>query len=511
MFDKTRRTIRRGVRQARYRVGESIAGSGNLQLAFNRRVVASKAVRAFETLDDTLDQLKHDLDRHQEFGGPRSKRISNLQTLQKELWHLWHIDPTTRNAIMLLTALTVGNGIAVDFGEQRTVDGRRAQDVWDEFDATAKYTCRCGRFWKATLNMFLFGEWFHWFKDIELIEETEGELAGLTMTAAPGSMPTDMRGLDPITSPGGIFNVRTMRGDIETVLAYERAGMVPRKVLFPAEVNRWQTSMAGNDDRGRPILEAAIDDIYRLRQSKVTNWMFKEWRRRLLTIIYKITDPDLADDLPATLPVPEPLSALEVPAGAEVEFPNSGAFTDEADRFDNDSVRGPMGGVAQATQIPIHVLALDFREGTLAGLESATGPLGRISDMWQGRIESNIEGDARIVCGAFQRGGTKPLEVNVSVNPVVIRDPWDERDSWLAMWLEGALSLETLHEKTDVDHEAELVRLKDERDEENERRAAENPNNREFGDTDDDDEGDEQFVPAVVAAGQGPSPGAPLR
>lgn len=517
-LNKIRRDLKRGIRRARYRVGESIAGRADLQRHYNRKVVATKSVRAFEALDDTLDQLRHDLDRHQEFGGPRSRRISNLHTLQKELWHLWHIDPTTRNAIMLLTALTVGNGISIDFGEQVRTDGVRAQDAWDEFDAKVKYSCRCGRYWKATLNQFLFGEWFHWFKSIDLQDVIEGELAGLTRELDPtaDNFPTDMRGLDPITSPGGVFDVKTLRGDIETKLAYVRSGAIPNKVLYPPEVTVWLTSMAGNDDRGRPILEAAIDDIYRLRQSKVTTWMFKEWRRRMLTIIYKITDPDLADDLPDTLPVPEPLTALEVPAGAEVDFPDSSKMTDEGGRYDTDSIRGPMGGVAQATQLPIHLLALDFREGTLAGLESATGPLGRIADMWAGRVQGFIESDALKVAGTKQRNG-KPMEVNATVHPVVIRDPWDERDSWLGMWLEGALSLESLHEKTDIDHDAELERMVNERAA---RMAGEpiNPNEAEFGNNGDgeleelDDSGD-RFTPRAAAIG---SPGvradgAPLR
>lgn len=455
------------VERIRERIGRAIARPGLERRYIIRRARADERDalrRAVETYTDDTDQLKIDKDRFDDFGGPRTRRTRGLEALQREMWHLGHIEPAVVNAIMHLQAIIAGNGIDVEVDpDARTPDGRNAAEVWSQVDEQIDYCSNAGLCADAIANTLLFGEYFHWWRGpgFERFDD-QGE-------RPRNAIATEVRVMDPISKD----HIQKEESLADGSPAWQRRGMVRPKIIPAWQVTHWVTGRFGKIERGRPLLESAVDDIWRLRQSRQTSWMLNEYRKRLMTFIYNIIDAEAADNLPDTFDIPDPLSILEVPAGAEIEFPDISKANESGAGWrgwaDTGGVRGPMMGISQASQLPIHLLQMDYREGTFAGLGQADGPLAKVASQWQQKFSHPVKADVRQVVG-------EDVGVTVRFRDVIIRDPAEEREAWLKAYELGAISLETLHNKIGVDAEKERERLDRDRGDLDELLGQRNPN-----------------------------------
>ena len=88
-----------------------------------------------------------------------------------------------------------------------------------------------------------------------------------------------------------------------------------------------------------------------------------------------------------------------------------------------------------------------------------------MAELFRSRLERGIRSDVRHVVGERQPSGA-PLEISVNIKPVIIRDEFKERESWLAIREAREISGTTFHEKVGLDPDDEKRRLLEERDDE---------------------------------------------
>ncbi len=409
---------------------------------------------------DNFDQLRIDLHQQRSLGAPRLSRTSNLPRLQRDMWELWHIEPVVKNAVTMMTALITGGGIFVDVPEDQP-GGTALKSLWDEFDLKNRYTKRI--VWKNIIDTLLMGEIVNVF-DASLTSPDERTLGS----------PRRVVPLDFI-STGGIASIKTSTLNPMEPLLFERRGTF--RGLRPDEVTHWKAPAAGNQVHGRPVLEAAYDDIWRIRQSGVTLWMQQEWRQRILSFIYKITDPTNADKLPEKLPLPEGLEGLELPPGVDLEIPALKDTISAGGRLDDTPVVPPLLRVAQTIQLPYHILVMRFNEANFASLLSAEGPTVKVAEYWGGIFEEYVEADVRKVVG-------EDAEVTVKIKPTVMRNQAEERSSTVELLLSNIIDMRSAREDLGFDHDEIEKRLVIEREGEEE----EEPEEEEETTTDEDEE-----------------------
>ncbi|KKM82160.1 hypothetical protein LCGC14_1322430 [marine sediment metagenome] len=387
-------------------------------------------------------------------GGPL-KLMRMLADLQTTSWTWWHIEPIVGNILATWTALVIGNGVDITIeDDQRRFDGSNAKQAWDEFDTRNDYAAEGGRVWDAAFNTFLFGEWFHWF-----IPDPSG-----------GPWPTIVRGLDPI-SKGGIRKVITDPNDFELPTEYTRRGALFAPI--PAEeISHWRLALGGNQTRGRPIIERAFDDIFRLQQTRLSTWMLQEYRMRIMVQRY-IREKSSAAELPLNIQMPAPLTIQEVPPGAKIEDPDL-SKTVIGRSGDNTPEKLLHTAIAQAVFLPLHIVTQEFREANLASLIAAEGPTAKMAELFRSRLERAIRADVRQVVGNRQPNGDA-LEISVNIKPVIIRDEFKERESWLSIREAREVSQMTFHEKVGLDPEIEKDRMREEGDDNDRQIESANP------------------------------------
>jgi hypothetical protein len=387
------------------------------------------------------DQLRIDLEQQRSLGAPRTERDKNLPALQRQFWDLWHIEPTVKNAVTMQTALITGGGVFIEIPEDQE-HGKALKERWTEFDRANRYTSRT--VWKNVHDTLLMGEVVNWF-DRSLNNPNE-ERRG----APSRIMPLDF------ISKGGISSIKTHPQNPFLVTHYTRRGSYD--ALVPDEVTHWKAPAAGNQIHGRPVLESAIDDIWRVRQSGVTLWMRQEWLQRTFAFIYKIVNPDLADKLPDRLPLPEGLEGIEVPAGVDLEIPGLKDSAVASGRFDDTAVTASLLRICQAIQLPYHILTMRYNEANFASLLSAEGPQVKIAEYWATVFEEFVEMDVRKVVG-------QDAEIFVDIRPTVFRDHAAERVSITELLLANVLDMRTAREQLGYDHDEIERRLSGEEEE----------------------------------------------
>ncbi len=414
------------------------------------------------------NELQTDLDDLRQFGSP-SLKIYPLDFLQRLYWVLWHVEPMVGNVVQTWTSLIIGNGVNVSVPEGQTrTDGADARNSWEDFGSATGYLREGGLVNQGVLDTMLIGERFHWYDPVPDEDEQEAILQG----ALQLTYPTDMRVLDPISN-GGISDVRYDPRDPTQPLAYIRTAGASIEELPPWAINHWKVPFGAIQSRGRPFMERATQDLFRLRQTVVTEWVLQVFRLQSLGMWYNRETTD-ADALGADVDLPPPLTIMEIPPGASLEMPDL-RKTVIGGRLDNTPDRMLVQRIAQAVQLPFHLVAQEFREANLASLSAAEGPLAKQAESLIKRFEFLIEQDVRMVVGDRQQNGD-PMIVEVDIPPVIIRDPADDRESWLSMYEAGAISLQTLHEKTGINPEDEATRLEGREDEEVEQASEAHPN-----------------------------------
>lgn len=393
---------------------------------------------------ENFDQLRIDLEQQRALGAPRLQRARNLPRLQKDFWDLWHIEPVVKNAVTMMTALITGGGVFIDVPEEQP-GGVMLKKLWDDFDKKNRYSKRV--VWKNIHDTLLMGEVVNWF-DLSLTSPDERFLG------SPHRVVT----LDFI-STGGIASVKTTSLDPLTPTLFERRGTF--RALRPDEVTHWKAPAAGNQIHGRPVLESAYDDIWRIRQSGVTLWMHQEWLQRTFAFIYKITDPSMSDKLPESLPIPEGLEGIEIPAGVDLEIPALKEHLSAGGRLDDTPVVAPLLRVAQAIQLPYHILVMRFNEANFASLLSAEGPTVKVAEYWAGIFCEYIEADVRKIVG-------EDAEITVKITPTVMRDQAQERSSTVELLLANVIDMRSAREDLGFDHDEIEARMLIEREGEEE-------------------------------------------
>ena len=397
------------------------------------------------------NSLQEDLDELRQFGSP-SLKIFPLDFLQRLYWVLWHCEPVVGNVIQTWTSLIIGNYVNVNVpdGQTRT-DGADASDSWTDFVSKSGYLREGGLVHQGVIDTLLIGERFHWFDPVPEPDEMLAILEG----AQQLTYPTDMRVLDPISN-GGIQDIKFDPTNPTEPVAYIRRSGASIEELPPWAINHWKVPFGAIQSRGRPFMERATQDLFRLRQTVVTEWVLQVFRLQSLGLWYKREDTD-AEALGADIDLPPPLSIMEIPPHASLEMPDL-RKTVIGGRLDNTPDRMLMQRIAQAVQLPFHIVAQEFREANLASLRAADGPLAKQAESLIKRFEFMIEQDVRMVVGDVQQNG-EPMVVEVDIPPVIMRDPADDRDSWLAMYEARTISLQTLHEKNGINPEDEAARM----------------------------------------------------
>lgn len=427
-------------------------------------------VSPFFGLQATLgDQFSDDLKDLRKFGSP-SLKIYPLDFLQRLYWVLWHVEPVVRNVVQTWCALIIGNNCQITIPEGQTRgDGMLADEAWTDFASDTGYGLEGGIVNQGVLDTLLIGERFHWFDPVP----DEAELDAILRGANQITFPTELRVMDPITN-GGIQDVKYDSNDPTKAVEYIRRSRGAMLEPIPAHaINHWKVPFGAIQSRGRPFLENATQDIFRLRQTVVTEWVLQVFRLQIMGLWYNRQSADAAS-LGADVDLPPPLTIMEVPPDGELELPDL-RQTVMGNRLDNTPDRMVIQRIAQAVQLPFHVVAQEFREANLASLTAAEGPLAKQAEWMIARFERLVEQDVRKVVGHRQANGD-PLTVEVKIPPVIIRDPAQDRESWLALYEAGAISLQTLHEKIGVNPEEERGRMEGREREQEERAAEAHPN-----------------------------------
>lgn len=402
--------------------------------------------------------LQEDLDELRQFGSP-SLKIFPLDFLQRLYWVLWHVEPTVGNVIQTWTSLIIGNSVNVNVPEGQTrTDGADATDSWTDFATKTGYMMEGGLTAQGVIDTLLIGERFHWFDPVPEPDEMLAILEG----AQQLTFPTDMRVLDPISN-GGIQDVKFDPSNPVEPVAYTRRVGGALEDLPAWAINHWKVPFGAIQSRGRPFMERATQDLFRLRQTVVTEWVLQVFRLQSLGLWYDRESAD-ADSLGADVDLPPPLSIMEIPPGASLDMPDL-RKTVIGGRLDNTPDRMLIQRIAQAVQLPFHIVAQEYREANLASLEAAEGPLGKLAESLIKRFEFLIEQDVRMVVGDVQQNGD-PMVVEVDIPPVIIRDPAKDRDSWLALYEARAISLQTLQEKAGLNPEDEAARMSEDGEDE---------------------------------------------
>ena len=97
-----------------------------------------------------------------------------------------------------------------------------------------------------------------------------------------------------------------------------------------------------------------------------------------------------------------------------------------------------------------------------------------MAELFRSRLERAIRADVRQVVGNRQPNGDA-LEISVNIKPVIIRDEFKERESWLSIREAREVSQMTFHEKVGLDPEIEKDRMREEGDDNDRQIESANP------------------------------------
>lgn len=406
---------------------------------------------------DLTDPLKDALDQQSTHNAPE-QTLHKPQGLQIDNWLFYNLGSPVTNIVDNATALTMGNGVNIEIpDDQRREDGRNAAEAWDEFESNIAerdpglggFSTKGGLFYQLVRNTYLFGEMFAWFRGED---EEDGQFFA------------DLRVLDPISN-GGISDIDTKPGDIGIVTGYKRRSVrdPEMRTLSPDEVIHWKLPSGGNLTHGRPLCkDKVITKVKQLDQSEQTMWMIQEMRMRLAGVLIYTRADDQADTLSA-FSHPAGPTILEVPPGGEASLIDLRNIS-VGENDENTPEKVLLNSIARAVSMPYHLVAQEYREANLASLQAAAEPTVRLFEERIAMFERFGEAVVRKIVGHRTPGGD-PLEVNVNISPVDMRDPAEERRSWHEIWLDGGIDDTTYYTKLGLDPDEIKDRKEEQREE----------------------------------------------